>query len=72
MNILFWFNGSGGQRTERKIMSYPGLTLENLDNNIALIEDDLDGWKDSLRSNSEYKRWGWTEKFNPDTKEPIT
>lgn len=65
MKILFWFNGSGGQRRERKIKDYPKISEFD-------IENDLEDWKDSLNSNSEFQRWGWTENFNPITKEPIT
>jgi len=77
MQILFWFNGSGGQRTERKIVEFPHITPEILKENksgipVGDVEDWLDDWKHSLRSNSEYQRWGWDDKFDPITKEPLS
>jgi hypothetical protein len=64
MKILFWFNGSGGQRRERSVREYP-TPLEP-----EVIESDLDDWRYGLRSNSEYQRWGWDDKFDEKTLEP--
>lgn len=66
MKVLFWFNGSGGQRHERKVREYP----EPLEPEV--IESDLEDWKDSLRSNSEFQRWGWDDKFDPIKLEPLS
>jgi hypothetical protein len=71
MKILFWFNGSGGQRRERLVKDYP-YTLENLQLNSDIIEEDLDEWRHSLRSSGEYQRWGWDENFDPVTLEPLS
>ena len=71
MKILFWFNGSGGQRRERLVKEYP-YDMENLKLNSDIIEDDLDEWKYSLRSGSEYQRWGWDENFDPVKLEPLS
>ena len=71
MKILFWFNGSGGYRRNREIKEYP-FTIENLKLNSDVIEEDLEQWKDSLDSHSEYQRWGWDENFDPVTLEPLS
>ncbi len=72
MKILFWFNGSGGQRRERLVKHYPAISPENLKLNSDIIIEDLDEWKYSLRSSSEYQRWGWDENFDPVTLEPLS
>ena len=77
MKILFWFNGSGGQRTERKVVGFPHITPELLKENkfghpVGDIEEALDDWKYSLRSGSQYQRWGWDENFDPTTFEPLS
>ncbi len=80
MKILFWFNGSGGQRRERKVVTVETMvdgitepvTKENLQKFIPHIEDALDEWKYSLRSSSEYQRWGWDENFDPVKLEPLS
>jgi hypothetical protein len=64
MKILFWFNGSGGQRRERKIFDYPHITDDNISNYASEIEEDLNFWKDCLNSSSECQRWGWTENYD--------
>ncbi len=70
MKILFWFNGSGGQRRERKVAN---MDLTYLDEkSIEIIESDLSDWVDSLKSNSSYKRWGWDENFDEKTLEPLS
>ena len=71
MKILFWFNGSGGQRRERKIMDFPNLTLENLKLHDDIIMEELDEWRHNLRSNSEYQQWGWDENFS-ENNDPIS
>jgi hypothetical protein len=74
MKILFWFNGSGGQRRERKVVDFPQITdLDRLNSGFYWpeIENELEDWKESLMSNSEYQRWGWTENFDEIKKEPI-
>ncbi len=65
MKILFWFSGSGGQRRERKVIEVPAIEPE-------IIDDMLDEWKHSLRSNSQYQRWGWDENFDEKTLEPLS
>jgi hypothetical protein len=77
MNILFWLNGSGGQRTEREIMEFPHITPEILKENkfgnpVGEIEDALDQWKYDIRCGSQYIRWGWDDNFDPITKEPLS
>jgi len=72
MKILFWFNGSGGYRRDRKLMDYPGINDKNINKQVKLdrIEDDLAEWKDRLDSHSEYQRWGWTDNYN-DKLDPV-
>ena len=72
MKILFWFNGSGGQRTERKVVEYTNVTPETLHQFIDKIEDDLDEWKQSLNSQSQFRRWGWDENFDIVKLEPLS
>ncbi len=80
MKILFWFNGSGGQRRERKVVTVEGIvggeakevTKDNLQQFVPYIEDALDEWKYSLRSSSEFQRWGWDENFDPVKLEPLS
>jgi len=72
MKILFWLNGSGGQRTERRVIDYPQISPENLGNNSHIIEDDLYCWKDDINCHSQYIRWGWDDKFDEATKEPLS
>ena len=65
MLILFWFNGSGGQRTERKIMDYPEIKdASEIGNHAEQIDEDVNNWKDDLNSHSEFQRWGWDENFS--------
>lgn len=70
MKILFWLNGSGGQRRERKVVDFP--TVVTLNENHDEIYDSLDEWKDSLNCNSEYIRWGWDENFDSVKLEPLS
>jgi hypothetical protein len=72
MKILFWFNGSGGQRTERKIVDFPNITEANLFLNEDDICNELEDWKHSLRSGSEYQTYGWDENFDPIKMEPLS
>lgn len=72
MKILFWFNGSGGQRRERKVVEFSNITLANLESHHDDIEDELDNWTYSLRSQSEMQRWGWDENFDTDKLEPLS
>lgn len=73
MKILFWFNGSGGQRRERKVVDFPEIpSVEDANGDFrGLIEDELEEWKDLLHSNSEFQRWGWDENFDEKTLEPL-
>lgn len=72
MKILFWLNGSGGQRTERKVVNFPMISDESrIEFYRPEIENELEDWKYEIDCNSEYVRWGWTERFNEDTLEPI-
>ena len=53
--IEFWLNGSGGQRSDKKIVKLPNnYTDED-------IKDELDNWVYDLRVGSEYIRYGWKE-----------
>jgi hypothetical protein len=72
MKILFWFNGSGGQRRERNVVDFPNITESNLLLHTGEIEDALNDWKQSLNSQSEYRRWGWDENFDSVKLEPLS
>ena len=72
MKILFWFNGSGGQRQERKVVDFPNINESNLFLHEDEIYDSLDDWRYNLRSSSEYQRWGWDENFDEKTLEPLS
>ena len=72
MKILFWLNGSGGQRTEREIVEFPSVTPENISQNKDIIEDALNEWKYDIRCGSQFIRWGWDDTFDPVTKEPLS
>jgi hypothetical protein len=61
MKIKFWLKGSGGQRSENKIVEFSHITLDNLGLKAAEIEDALDEWVHGLHCHSEYVRWGWEE-----------
>ncbi len=74
MKILFWLNGSGGQRTERKVVDLPWLDSDGL-NDLSiqsLIDDALFDWKEELNCNSEYVRWGWDNVFDSVKLEPLS
>lgn len=53
MKVKFWFHGSGGHRDEEIIKDIPNWS-DSID-----IETYLDEWVCSLKSNSEFRRYGW-------------
>ena len=72
MKILFWFNGSGGSRREREVVTFALLTKENIHSRICELNDVLEEWKERIDCHSEVFQWGWDENFDPVTLEPLS
>ena len=72
MKILFWLNGSGGQRREREVVTFALITKENIHSGICELNDILEEWKKRKDCQSEIVHWGWDENFDPVTLEPLS
>jgi len=72
MKILFWLNGSGGQRTERKVIDFDETRYGVLGSSAVeeVLKDMLDEWRAELNCHSQVVRYGWSEKFTKDL-EPL-